>query len=135
MPPQKAVETVSIQPAKKEPEVVVLHDSSQANQSSSVESGQTASKMKTEYTNRSFTDKRGVSHNGYFYTKEDSEDDCRKDTDNFIKELHQELGREVVGGYTVVYNDTLSSYVAKFVGLDGLPIKDATILTPKYKPE
>ena len=80
----------------------------------------------------SFTDNRGVSHNKYFYTQYDTEEACRKDTDKQIKQLHEELGREVIGGYTIVYNDTLKSYVAKYVGLDGLPIKNARILTPEY---
>ena len=88
--------------------------------------------MQMRQASLSFTDKRGVAHNGFFYTQYDTEEACRKDTEKYIKELHKELGREVIGGFTVVYNDTLSSYVAKYVGLDGLPIKDARILTPEY---
>lgn len=118
-------------------QTVAAQETVQASQvvETEAEKTETLSKFSSEYSRVSFTDSRGQAHNGYFYTKYDSEEDCRKDTDKFIKELHQELGREVVGGYTVVYNEVLQSYVAKFVGLDGLPIKDARILVPGYKLE
>ena len=99
-------------------------------QSSKAGSQESVTSMKAEYTNLSFTDNRNVAHNGFFYTKYDTEEACRKDADQLIKQLHKQLGKEVVGGYTVVYNDTLKSYVAKYVGLDGLPIKDSKILIP-----
>ena len=82
--------------------------------------------------NLSFVENRRgkeVPHNGFFYTEFKTREACEADTKQLIDSIPH---KELIGGYKIIYDERLQTFVGQLLGHDGKIIEDMTTL---FNPE